>query len=511
MATIFIFDLITTIDKNLYVIYNILYNQGVFIMENGKENNKVYIKPFIILFLISIVIFAIVYFLHSKNIENRFNRTLQNYEKSMSAIFNNIAITNGNNESINTNSFQTNNIENLKLSFEVGFKTLESSMNEIMKNSNDILQFWFAFLSVIMIVFTLTNNFINNSIFKQAKENLNDLQNKYEFFIKNINKKNNKALKLIKNIETEAKNSIDKIKIEAKNETNRLIQENNLFNFGIQAANDKDYKLAIYYFTEVVKLNPKNYQAFYNRGLAKYYLANDKKEDKEEYNKLMNEAIKDYDKSIGLNPKNYQAFYNIGLTKYYLANDKKEDKEEYIKLMNEAIKNYDNAISINSNYSIAFYNRGLTKYYLANDKKEDKEEYIKLMNEAIKDYDKSIELNNNINAYNNRGLAKYYLANCKKEDKEEYIKLMNEAIKDYDKSIELNNNINAYYNRGNAKIKLQKVEEAIKDFIKAYELNNNNEIKEKAKSQLINLAKEKHEAAIKFCEEHNINYNDNKE
>ena len=88
---------------------------------------------------------------------------------------------------------------------------------------------------------------------------------------------------------------------------------------------------------------------------------------------------------------------------------------------------------------------------------------------------------------------------------------MNEAIKDYDKSIELNNNINAYYNRGNAKIKLQKVEEAIKDFIKAYELNNNNEIKEKAKSQLINLAKEKHEAAIKFCEEHNINYNDNKE
>ncbi len=99
MATIFIFDLITTIDKNLYVIYNIFYNQGVFIMENEneKENNKVYIKPFIILFLISIVIFAIMYFLHSKNIENRFNRTLQNYEKSMSAIFSNMIITNGNN------------------------------------------------------------------------------------------------------------------------------------------------------------------------------------------------------------------------------------------------------------------------------------------------------------------------------------------------------------------------------------------------------------------------------
>ena len=453
-------------------------NKENFLTKFLKAIHEYYIFSFIFLFSLSIIIFAIIYICHSKNIENRFNRNLQNYEKSMSAIFNNMVITNGNNENIYTNLSQTNNnivinnnqlqnnsIENLKLSFEVGFKMLESSMNEIMKNSNDILQFWFAFLSVIMIVFTLTNNFINNSIFKQAKENLNDLQNKYEFFIKNINKKNNKALKLIKNIETEAKNSIDKIKIEAKNETNRLIQENNLFNFGIQAANDKDYKLAIYYFTEVVKLNPKNYQAFYNRGLAKYYLANDKKEDKEEYNKLMNNSIKDYNKSIGLNPKNYQAFYNIGLTKYYLANDKKEDKEEYIKLMNEAIKNYDNAISINSNYSIAFYNRGLTKYYLANDKKEDKEEYIKLMNEAIKDYDKAIELNPNYSV--------------------------------------------AYDNRGLAKLQLGKIKESIKDFIKAYNLDNDNRIKEKAKNRLINLAKEKNEAAIKFCKEHNINYKDN--
>ena len=455
-------------------------NKENFLTKFLKAIHEYYIFSFIFLFSLSIIIFAIIYICHSKNIENRFNRNLQNYEKSMSAIFNNMVITNGNNENIYTNLSQTNNnivinnnqlqnnsIENLKLSFEVGFKMLESSMNEIMKNSNDILQFWFAFLSVIMIVFTLTNNFINNSIFKQAKENLNDLQNKYEFFIKNINKKNNKALKLIKNIETEAKNSIDKIKIEAKNETNRLIQENNLFNFGIQAANDKDYKLAIYYFTEVVKLNPKNYQAFYNRGLAKYYLANDKKEDKEEYNKLMNNSIKDYNKSIGLNPKNYQAFYNIGLTKYYLANDKKEDKEEYIKLMNEAIKNYDNAISINSNYSIAFYNRGLTKYYLANDKKEDKEEYIKLMNEAIKDYDKAIELNPNYSV--------------------------------------------AYDNRGLAKLQLGKIKESIKDFIKAYNLDNDNRIKEKAKNRLINLAKEKNEAAIKFCEEHNIDYKNYKE
>ena len=434
MATIFIFNLIITIDKNLYVIYNILYNQGVFIMENGKENNKVYIKPFIILFLISIVIFAIMYFLHSKNIENRFNNTLQNYEKSMSAIFNNMIITNGNNESINTNSFQTNNIENLKLSFEVGFKMLESSMNEIMKNSNDILQFWFAFLSVIMIVFTLIGFFLNNNILNQTtkqleivKINSKDYINKIKRnaktenneLIKNIKSKSEEETnKLIQKLESEYNQTIEKfkeennelienIKIKTNEETEKLIkeledkyneaikdinkrgkeegrkieeesdkkiQENELFNFGLQSVNIKDYKSAIYYFTEVIKLNPKNSMAYNNRGNAKSDLSNIREKNSEEYNKFINEAIEDYNKAIELNP----------------------------------------------NYSIA---------------------------------------------YNNRGLAK---------------------------------------------LQLGKIEEAIKDFITAYELDNN-EVKEKAKNRLINLAKEKNEAAIKFCEEHNINYKDNKE
>ena len=386
MATIFIFDLITTIDKNLYVIYNILYNQGVFIMENEKENNKVYIKPFIILFLISIVIFAIMYFLHSKNIENRFNRTLQNYEKSINLIFENAITNNGSNENIYYAK------EDLKLSFEVGFKMLESSINEIMKNSNDILQFWFAFLSIIMIVFTLIGFFLNNNILENAKKQLEMVEN-------------------------EAKNSIDKIKSEAKNETDKLIQEssrkiqeNNLFNLGIQSLNSKDYKLAIYYFTEVIKLNPKNYQAYYNKGLAKYYLADNKKENKEEYNKLMNEAIEDYNKAIELNP----------------------------------------------NLSEAYNNRGIVKSKLGNYK------------ESIEDFNKAIELN-----------PDYY---------------------------------KAYSNRADSKMNLEKYEKALKDFIKAYELSNNNiEVKEKAKSQLIILAKNGNETAIKFCEEHNINYNDNKE
>ena len=413
-------------------------NKENFLTKFLKAIHEYYIFSFIFLFSLSIIIFAIIYICHSKNIENRFNNTLQNYEKSMSAIFNNMAITNGNNENIYTNLSQTNNnivinnnqlqnnsIENLKLSFEVGFKMLESSMNEIMKNSNDILQFWFAFLSVIMIVFTIIGFFLNNNILENAKKQL-------------------------EMIEKEAKNSIYKIKTEAKEETNKLIEENNkniqeynLFNLSTQAYYNKDYKLAIYYATEAIKLNNKN-SALYN---------------------------------------------NIGFAKYNLANSEIENKNKYNKLIKETIKYYDKAIKLNPNYSMAYNNRGISKAKL------------NMYEEAIKDFNKAIKINPNYSeAYNNKGIY-----NAK-------LNMYKEAIKNYNKAIKLNQNLSeAYNNRGISKAKLNIYEEAIKDFIKAYELNNNNEIKEKAKSQLIILAKNGNETAIKFCEEHNINYNDNKE
>ena len=403
MATIFIFDLITTIDKNLYVIYNIFYNQGVFIMENEneKENNKVYIKPFIILFLISIVIFAIMYFLHSKNIENRFNRTLQNYEKSMSAIFSNMIITNGNNENIYTNSFQTNNeirfnnkIENLKLSFEVGFKMLESSMNEIMKNSNDILQFWFAFLSVIMIVFTIIGFFLNNNILDSAKKQLEI-------------------------VEKEARTSRENIKKETKRlieENNKNIQEYNLFNLGIQSINSKDYKLAIYYFNEVIKLNVNNVEAHYNKGLAKHYLADNEKGNKEEYNKFINEAIEDYNKAIELNPNYSEAYNNRGIAKSDLGN------------LKEALEDYNKSIELNPYYAKLYFNRGKAKSNLVNLKEKNSEEYNKLANEAYNDFEI---------AYN---LSKDEL---KEELKDKILQLAKEGYKD---AIEFCKKYNINYN-----------------------------------------------------------------
>ena len=388
MATIFIFYLIITIDKNLYVIYNILYNQGVFIMENENENNKVYIKPFIILFLISIVIFAIMYFLHSKNIENRFNRTLQNYEKSINLIFENAITNKGSNENIYSAK------EDLKLSFEIGFKMIESSMNEIMKNSNDILQFWFAFLSVIMIVFTIIGFFLNNNILNQARE----------------------QLKMIKR--------------EAKEETNKLIEENDksirltsLFNLSIQAYNIKEYNLSINYLTEIIKIyeddfNNKKLDS-YDKAKKNCAIAYSSRGNANDELKLYKEALQDFNKSIKLNPNISEAYNNRGIIKSKL------NKYE------EAIDDYNEAIKLNPNFSEAYYNRGVSKYNLTKNKRSHTEEYIKLMNEAIKNYNKAIELNNNYcEAYYNRGISKLAL---------------NEGwgtIKDFIKAYELSNNNN---------------------------------------------------------------------
>ena len=55
--------------------------------------------------------------------------------------------------------------------------TLKASLSEIMKNSNDVLTFWFAFLSVIMVVFTFAGYFINNNILAQSKYQLKMVEN----------------------------------------------------------------------------------------------------------------------------------------------------------------------------------------------------------------------------------------------------------------------------------------------------------------------------------------------
>ena len=158
------------------------------------------------LFLTSIFLFALIYFVHAKNVERRFDKILENYTNHLQSI-----ITNNTNTVINLDT-----------------KILESSMAEIMKNSNDVLSFWFAFLSVIMIVFTFAGIFINNNILSESKENLEYIEN----LKKEMEEFKYESKKLISDIDIETQKNINK----QQDNINKFLQDIN-----------KQYKETSYY------------------------------------------------------------------------------------------------------------------------------------------------------------------------------------------------------------------------------------------------------------------------
>ena len=191
------------------------------------------------------------------------------------------------------------------------------------------------------------------------------------------------------------------------------------------------------------------------------------------------------------------------LSEYDISEMAYEISKKSAIISKEAIKDFNKAIKINPNYSEAYNNKGI---YNAK---------LNMYKEAIKNYNKAIKLNQNLSeAYNNRGISKAKL------------NMYEEAIKDYNKAIELNkDNPFYYYNRGNSKYNLsnlvkkeenkineysQLVKEAYEDFEIAYSLSNS-KLKKYLINKIIVLAKENNETAIKFCEEHNIDYKNYKE
>jgi Flp pilus assembly protein TadD len=146
--------------------------------------------------------------------------------------------------------------------------------------------------------------------------------------------------------------------------------------------------------TRILEQEPKNVEAFNNRGVA-YFSLNE-----------FQQAITDYDQAIEINPKNAKAFYNRGIAY--------SDLGEF----QQAITDYDQAIQLNPKFAEAFYNRGNAYRKLGEYKK------------AIKDYDQAIQLNPNYaKAFYNRGIAHRKLG---KEEK---------AIEDFKTASELDPSI----------------------------------------------------------------------
>ncbi len=184
---------------------------------------------------------------------------------------------------------------------------------------------------------------------------------------------------------------------------------------------------AIEAYSQAIKLNPRDTDAYNNRGVAYQKLGN------------FDRAFKDYNTAIPINPYDAVIYSNRGAA--YV------DKGE----LDRGLEDLNRAIEVNPNYAETFYNRGI-----AYDNKGD-------YNRAISDFNKAIQRGrNHADVYNNRGIAF--------QKKREF----DRAIVDFDTAIKMSPKFpDQYVNRGNAFHEKGAIDHAIEDFNRAIELNPN--------------------------------------
>ncbi|MBW4493154.1 MAG: tetratricopeptide repeat protein [Oscillatoria princeps RMCB-10] len=215
----------------------------------------------------------------------------------------------------------------------------------------------------------------------------------------------------------------------------------------------KDFQAAIADFDRVLRLNSNNALAYHWRGFVRAEL------------KDYQAALSDYNEAIRLNPNDAAAHNNRGLARFYLRD------------YQAAISDYSEAILLNPNYPEAYNNRGNARFNLGDNQAaiSDFNDSLRLKNPepwivynnrgnaranqgdnqaAISDYNEAIRLNPNYaEAYNSRGIARLNQGDNQA------------AISDYNSAIRLNPNYaEAYNNRGNARFKQGDYQAAISDY-----------------------------------------------
>jgi len=221
-----------------------------------------------------------------------------------------------------------------------------------------------------------------------------------------------------------------------------------------------EYDIAIMDVTEAIRLAPKEALYFFYRGFIHMGLAfnvinlKDVKEKKEKEERL-EKAIADLSQAIRLNPNYADAYVNRGLTHFQLAEVKNTiagplTREQLLQsferkpeksIVDRAIADLDQAIRSDPNHEIAYYNRGLMYRVQGDDDK------------AITNFNQAIRLNPDYEiAYEFRGRTY--------EEKGDY----DRAIADYSQVVRLNPGLGEYYRRGETYYKKGDYAKAISDF-----------------------------------------------
>lgn len=381
-----------------------------------KKNNKpISLKMFFICIIIGIIIFASVYIfqviLANRQLEKamiRFNLTLKQI----------MEYRENNKFNIDTKEFE--------MLLNSNYELLKDSINNSIKISMDNITFWFGFLSIIMVVFSILGIFMNNEYLERSKL-------------------------LFQNIEEESAKKREAL---------------NYFYLGLQYFNIGDYKNSILNYTQAINLDNNNFKAYSNRGFA-YYNLNELDKAISDYNEALkikpddfltynnrgmvynrkgghDKAIEDYNKAIEINPDFALTYNNISLA-FYLKKD-----------FDKALEYVEKAINIDSYFSEAYSTMAMIY--------DEKKEYDK----AMLNYNKALEFDkkNLDGIYTN--IATLYM-------KQENI---NEALEYLNKAMKINPyNVEANVNLGNIYIRLLDYDKALEYYEKAKKYSSNINIK----------------------------------
>nr|WP_319375616.1 tetratricopeptide repeat protein [uncultured Methanoregula sp.] len=193
------------------------------------------------------------------------------------------------------------------------------------------------------------------------------------------------------------------------------------FLYGVNFVQRKEYKKAIEYLTESIKLDPNDFSVYSLRGITYFNLFTFGNVPKDEA--LLNLALGDFDKAIEINPDDIQSFIGRGMAFILLKNFK------------AAIDEFNKALKLCPESPLAYLQRGLANREMNKfeDAINDFSSAIKLepkqmqhyrsrgitflqMNQyklALNDFNKAIDLDpTNPQLFNSRALAKYKMGLC---------------------------------------------------------------------------------------------------
>ena len=393
-------------------------------MNNRNYNTLIYLLSC----LIFLFVMCFIYFNYAKERKIFIQEAVNNFEKNTSLTISNFSLMYS-----QTNLNLENN--NIKEQLDEVIKPHFDFLKSILKDGSDFgintVSFWLAFLSLIMIIFTILGIFANNKIletnrkeaelniryfkrksrneFKKLKSNLlsksKEVIEKIKSNIEMDKKEISDSVNSVKNIKNEAdifKSEILKIKTEAENILNQTKEQakqsaqsankskvSELFSRALEESIKDNIDEAIKYYSELLELDKNNSAALNNRGIL--YMRKYTYTKNEEY---FNFALNDYNNILSIDKKNSPALNNRGLlyNKKYIHTK----NEEYF---NSSLNDYNKVLEVDKEDLKVLNNRGsLHSEKYTNTKNK---EYFDL---AVNDYNRVLNIQyNDLDALVGRG------------------------------------------------------------------------------------------------------------